>query len=262
MTNFAKTYTKRNKLVPHLDAWFESAEFPDTIPFEISLNKEKDTAFHPSSDGMACLAQLYGLRTGQLKSEEFSGTTHKIFHVGHMYHGWIQHILVEELGFATWESIEKEHRFTSAGEVLDLDKDWRKDPKIKSVLKEGGWWGRGYTDVATCSVPKHGDFLIDIKTVNSYHFKLDRLPEHTMAKYEVQCQLYMDWHKQDQAILLCVQKDSPHAFKEFVFKRDPDVAEGVYERWDTLAEAIQTGTPPECDCPNPSKCPSTAMVAA
>ena len=262
MTNFAKMYSKRNKLTPHLDAWFERATFPDSIPFNIHLNKESDSAFHPSSDAMACLAHMYYLRTGDLDREEFSGTTHKIFHVGHIYHAWIQHILAQELGFSSWEDIETEYRLGSDGESLSIDVDWRTDSEIARLVSNGGWWARGFTDVAHCHIPKHGDYLIDIKTVNSYYFKLDRLPEHVMAKYEVQCQLYMDWHKQENALLLCVQKDSPHAFKEFEFKRDPSIAAAVYERWDVLAEALVSGMPPDCDCPNPKSCPAYALQYA
>jgi hypothetical protein len=252
MANFAKTYSNRRKLVPHLEAWFERGKFPDTIPFEIGLNKERDTAFHPSSDAMRCLREAYALKKGDLEAEEISGTLHKIFHVGHVYHAWIQHIIVEELGFSTWDDVETEHRVGCDGVVLNNDDDWREDPKIAELLGAGGWWARGFADVAHCHIPKHGDHLIDIKTVNDVYFR--SMPEHVKAGYEVQCQLYMHWHKQKHAMLLLVQKGTPHDFKEIHFTYDPQIIEGVYERWDTLAAALAENEPPECDCITPDKC--------
>lgn len=243
MANFARTLAKRNKLVPHLDAWFDRAEFPDQIPFVVEPNKEHDDAFHPSSDAMECLRTLYFTHRGEIPRWEPDGTLRKIFMVGHYYHAMIQHILVD-LGFATEEDIEKEHdeyRTTAAGNPYRM---------------------RGFTDVAECKIPGVGSYLIDIKTVNSFQFNQDKLSDENMAKYEVQGQLYMDWHDQDDMILLCAQKDSPHAFKEFYFKRDRGIAEAVYERWEVLADALAEEEPPDCDCIDPSKCPVDALALA
>lgn len=259
MANFVRGLAKKEKLTPHLRRYFNKGEFPDEIPIVISANKEKDDAFHPSSDAATCLRAAFATRVGDLEREPIDGALHRIFHVGHMYHGWLQWVLVEGLGFSQWENIEREHRM-SHGKVFSNDVDWRTDPEIEALRQAGSWWARGQADVAHCDIPGHGDYLIDIKTVNSFQFTTG-LPEDRKAKYELQTQLYMDWHDVDHALILLAQKDSPHDFKEIVFERDPEVAAAIYERWDALAAALAEGTPPACDCIDPNKCPAKGLYA-
>lgn len=232
---FAKQYRKNDVLAPHLNNWFANAEFPDEIPIVVRMNKEEDTAFHPSS-ALACDRELYAMLLGDGVDKKNTYESYKNFMIGHMYHGLFQHIFVEELGFATWDDIEKEHDYhfeTEAGNPYRV---------------------RGFIDIAHCVIPNVGERLVDIKTVNARLFAQDSLPAKTMAKYEAQVKLYLSFEGMDEAIILAIEKDSPHKFKEFRVQADPAFVDETLERWESVVDAAALGEVPEHTCFDPKTC--------
>lgn len=239
--SFGKHYARNEIIVPHLNNWFGNAKFDDEIPFEISIhpNKEKDDAFHPSSS-LKCSRELFAAFRGDLPSERHSVDSQKIFMFGHFSHAIIQKIVVE-LGFCDEQEIEKEYDFhfeTAAGNPYRV---------------------RGFIDIARCKVPNRGTYLVDIKTMNARIYAQQDLPATTMEKYEAQVKLYLEFEELDEAIILCVEKDSPHRFKEIIVKRDPDFVAEIIERWEGVADALVTGRVPNCTCSNPSNCPAKGL---
>lgn len=235
-STFLKNMAKQEILVPHLNRWFAAGKFPDEIPMSIYPNKKGDTAFHPSSDATGCLRYLYAKHKGHLESERVTSELQKTFQIGHMFHAWLQFVLVEGLGFSTWDDIEKKH---SEHQVTE---------------KGNKWWMSGSADVASCKIPgSDKDYLIDIKTMRAASFNQAKMPDYLWEKYEAQAQVYMDWHKKDATILLCCNKDSPHQFKEFIIHRKYDKIYDIYNRWEKLADALAEDIPPDCDCHSP-KC--------
>lgn len=243
MTRFIKDMAKKELLVPHLDRWFNAGKFPDEIAFRIRLNKEKDDAFHPSSDASLCAQQLFAKRMGHTYGRPFTGSSFKAFMVGHYWHEVIQYILVDELGFVKPEDVEKEKRVLRWGSVTMTGTD-----HVEAGFDAYRWWARGYIDIAHCNIPGRGDYLIDIKTMRAMEFAKAR--PSLWNKYYAQLQMYLDWENMETAIVLCVEKDSPHKFKEILVKRDPAFAEKVYKRWDLVIEAVKDDMPPECDICN------------
>jgi len=253
--NLNKTAKEKLLLAPHLDLYYSRGQFPDEIKIIVEPNKERDTAFHPSSHGLACLAATYASMAGLLPPEKHSASTQRVFQIGHALHGLLQNALVD-MGFTKPEYIEHEFRRTDDGTVLDCSVDWRTDPKIKEAL----WWCRGSADVSHCEIPDFGDALVDVKTAASFSFNNVGQDTGFWPKYEAQTQLYMDWHDVDLAIVLYMNKDTPHGFKERHVHRDPDFVESIYERWTIVAEALRAGTPPKCEC-NPDKaCPGRTAI--
>ncbi len=236
-------------LSPLIDNYFANAVFPDSIPITVEPNKERDTAMHPSSNALQCLAETYAGKQGLLAPEKFTATNHKIFMIGHAYHGILQSVLID-MGLTKPEYIEHEHRRTNDGTVLDCSVDWRKDPKIKKAL----WWARGYADVSHCEIPGHGDALIDIKSASSFAFNKVGQDTGFWPKYEAQAQLYLDWHDVDMAIVLYQNKDTPHDFKERHIHRDRDFVAEIYDRWTEVAERAKLGDPPKCECDPDKHC--------
>jgi len=231
---------KNEILVPHLNAWLARGEFPDEIPIKIGMNKEKDDAFHPSS-ATKCSRQLYAEMTGDLIDGKPTAEQQLTFSIGHMYHGFIQWILVEGLGFCTWDDIEKEH-------------------DLKFTTQNGNPYRvRGFIDCARCVVPNRGTYLVDVKTMNTRLFAQDNLPASTHERYEAQVQIYLEFEDLDEAIILCVSKDSPHRFKEVIVHRDTDFVERTMDRWEDVVDAMASGEIPDCTCFDPSSCPTRKL---
>jgi len=215
--------------------WFANGKFPDEIPITIHPNKEPDDAFHPSS-ALKCARELYADMRDDLPHEKHTVDSQKTFQIGHMYHAYLQHLVVEELGFASWDDIEKEYDFNFTTEVGNP------------------YRVRGFIDIARCLIPNKGTYLVDIKTMNARIYVQDRPPESLMEKYEAQVKIYLEFEELDDAIILCVEKDSPHRYKEIAVQRDPEFVAEVIEKWETVADALAEGEPPACTCLNPSKC--------
>lgn len=241
-TQFAKHMTRHEILVPHLNNYFANGKFPDELPIVVHPNKEPDDAFHPSS-ALKCAQVLYAAFREDLPQEHHSPDSQKTFMVGHMYHGWLQWVIVEGLGFATWDDIEKEHDYhfmTSNGNPYRV---------------------RGFVDIARCVVPNRGTYLVDIKTMNARIYAQQTLPATTLEKYEAQVKLYLEFEDLDEAIILAAEKDSPHRFKEILVQRDPLFVDDVMEQWETVVDALVEEVPPACTCLDPSACAAKGIYA-
>jgi len=245
-TNFLKTLGKREILAPYLDAFFAANEWPEDLQFTFNPYKERDDHLHPSMHAMACPREIYAQQMGHLDepSRQLLAQQGKMFMIGDFIHHLIQWVVVEGLEFSTWEDIEKEKL-------------------LRSEETPGGnrWTCRGFIDIANCHIPNVGNRLVDIKTVNSVSFATG-IPPSLWAKYEAQVSLYLDWenHEED-AIVLLFEKDHPHRFKELYVQRNDALNEEVYERWDEATDAVATGTPPDCWCFDPLKCPVKNLYA-
>jgi len=234
--NLTKELGRKEILVPHLNNWFARAEFPDEITVKIHMNKEEDDAFHPSS-ASACARELYALREEHVEPRKKDGNAYKIFMFGHYAHAILQYIIVEGLGFATWDDIEREFRYdmkTTAGNPYEI---------------------RGFTDVAYCNIPgQDAPLLVDVKTMMARLYALNEIPRSTLVKYEAQIKMYLAFTELDKAIMLCSEKDTPHRFKEHYVYRDDDFVDSVMEKWEYVVDCQVSGDLPDCTCDSPVDC--------
>lgn len=260
---FVKARPNRRILAPHFDRYWAAAKFPNEIPFTINMNKPPDTGMHPSSKGdtLSCAREIYDIRSRSKYKGYWQGgpehvkrtddhSSQKNFAVGHMYHELHQFIMVEGLGFCDWKHIEDRHKVLSDGS------EWSEENAIKVVGDgnwKGGWWGTGALDVSCCEVPKEGSFVVDFKTCGSRPFKMKTEPD---AGYVAQMKLYLDWAHMERGIILYINKDSGHDYREFTVEADPAFAERVYETWDLAFEGLASGQRPECTCDSPAVCPA------
>lgn len=211
------------KLVPYIDKAIGAEEFEWKADFS---PKTGDDAWHPSSHCTPSAVHLYDIATGQAPISEPSIGLRKSFIVGHFWHAYIQHIVVERLGFADSSHIERK------GERRWADKPFH--------------WASGAGDIAPCDIPGVGEVLIDIKTMRANDFAMNSLPQWCAAKYECQINIYLDFFDLESAIILCVMKDSPHDFKEFFFKRNQPLIDAIYRKWMLVGDCIDQGIePPE-----------------
>lgn len=244
MSKFLKKLAKKEILIPHLDAYIAKGDFPH-YQFDINPHKERDTYFHPSGDCTPCERTLFAKFSGDLAGKGLVASSHKNFMVGHFWHFWLQNILTEGLGFAEERDIERK--------LL-----W-KSPE--------GWTVTGAADVAYCDVPGYEKpFLVDFKTMNARQFAETSIPDYVLKKWTAQVNVYMDllhqidvvrsdvMYQPEQCIMIVIQKDTPHAFKEVVIDYDPDLVQEIYWKWDRVWDALENDFPPVCDCA-PGKCP-------
>ncbi len=235
--NFAKNFAKGEILVPHLNNWFANADFPDEIPISIHMNKEKDDAFHPSS-ALECLRVLQANQERLMLPRVTRMESQKNFAFGHFSHGLIQWVVVEALGFATWDDIEQEFDFdlvTPAGNPYRV---------------------RGFPDITRCVVPNKGTYLVDVKTMNARVYAQTNPGYDLINKYEAQVRLYLDFAGLDEGIILFSEKDTPHRFKERIVTRDDQQVDRIVKGWEKVVDARAAGEVAPCTCYEPDECPA------
>lgn len=245
---FVNHLRKDEILVPHLIAYFANGEFPDEIPVMVHPNKEEDNAFHPSS-ATRCAREIFAAHAGDLVTRPHTAEQQLNFVIGHMYHALLQFVMVEGLGFCTWDEVEKEYDFGWDKGANDFDG--------KLVTPNSNPYRvRGFADFARVAVPNQGEILVDVKTMNSRLFAQDNLPANTYDKYSSQVKHYLEFEGLERAIILCVSKDSPHRFKEIVIERDTDFVERNMDRLEDVVDAIAAGVIPDCTCADKDSCPT------
>jgi hypothetical protein len=197
-------------LAPLIDQYLARAKFPPTWELVIENFREPDPHFHPSSDCYTDPYTLYLDKTDQLKSRPISASLRKTFDVGHMWHRYIQNILID-MRLVAPENVERPL-----------------NPKLWTI---GGrdFYGRGTADLVDVDIPGHGQWLVDIKTMRKSDFESP--DETTMKKYRAQVNVYGEWLGVKRMLILAVCKDSPHDFREFIVQRDESVLDDVYGRW-------------------------------
>jgi hypothetical protein len=217
------TVNRGSILAPLIDSYQARGKFPDKWEIEIRNTREPDSHFHPSGDCYTDPRHLYLEKTGQIKPQRISSALRRTFDVGHMWHGYIQAMLVD-MGLVAPDNVEK----TLKHKLCTIDGT--------------DYWCKGTADLVDVHIPGHGYWLVDIKTMNSTNFA--NPPEDTMKKYRAQVNMYGDWTGSDKMLILAVNKDSPHDFREFIVPKDEDVLVDVYTRWTYVAECIASKSEP------------------
>lgn len=239
-TAFVKDLVKRTKLVQHYEKAWTGWDGPLTFTYE---SKEKDDAFHPSGDCTPSSETLYfkALATMDGEDPDPVGTTlRKAFLVGHFWHQVYQDLTVKELGFAKPEAIERS--WTTVW-------GWKDKTGQQEALPFH--WARGSADIAPCVVPGNGEYLVDFKTMNSRDYgrceKNKTPPNWTADKWECQMNIYMNWFDLEKALVVGINKDSPHDLIEFEYHRNQPLVDAIFEKWRHVSECLTNGERPVGD---------------
>lgn len=227
LDDFRKDLSPKYKLVPKLDKAIAGFDEEWTFTYE---PKEHDLYWHPSGHCMPKASALYDLALERLNdgvNEEHERSMRKFGPVGHFWHQFLQHIMVrydmvpqnaiEREGFKTWD---------------------------KTMLTFHAC--RGSADVAPWAYKGH-DYIVDFKTMGSRSFQRPNLPEGFAEKYTCQMNIYMDFFDYERALIVAINKDTPHDFKEFEFRRDDKLIEAIYTKWKFVAESLEAGERPDED---------------
>lgn len=213
-------------LIPHIEAFLAAGKFPKTWDVTIPNLKEKDDFYHPSSHCFMSPLDLWSYRKGQLAGRPISSALRKTFDCGHMWHGYIE-VVLQEMGFVSKDNVELQvtHEFQG---------------------RYGNATARGTIDLNDVIIPGHSPWLVDIKTMNKGEFESGPRKQ-TFQKWEAQVNMYMDWQKQDQALILAVCKDSPHDFREYKIERNPELVQEIYDRWSYVEYCLAENIKPTDD---------------
>lgn len=229
--NFTRNLVKRHKLAGHLDRYLST----EVEEFEFAYEpKVEDDAWHPSGHCTPPVTALYGLAKsiidGTAEKKQWDVGMLKTFMVGHFWHQLLQKAVVD-LGFASPEAIEVQG-VRRWGEIVG--------PRTAKPFH----WATGAGDIAPCSIPGAGDYVIDFKTMSSHQFNSSGIPEWAADKYEAQINIYMDFFGLEKGIILAINKDTPHNFKEFEFERNQPLIDAVYDKWEFVSECLDNDEAP------------------
>lgn len=267
--NFRRNLVKRHKFVGYLDEWM--ATEPEGFEYK-HIIKQDDDAWHPSSHCTPDVTELYHYaitpRTPYVAGGKMKDRTpgvNKNFVVGHFWHQLLQYGTLQ-LGLAKPESIEQ-RRVRVWGDsrkngplcpqCLSLPNTKFFDPEGAIVCLRGHafWdsnglapipyhWAAGAGDIAPLELPKYGEYLVDFKTMGGRAFKEVGLPTGFAEKYEAQINIYMDLFDLEKALIVGVQKDTPHEFKEIEFVRNQPLIDAIYRKWEFVSECMDVGVTP------------------
>jgi hypothetical protein len=213
-------------LAPHIEAYQRRAKFPKTWQIEIRNEKPHDGYFHPSSDAFSHPKDLYRDMKGLTLPGVIPPALRRTFDCGHMWHGYLQAMLIE-MGFVKPQNVERyisKVIYTAWGPVV----------------------GAGTGDLIDVQIPGRGSWLVDIKTMGKNEFESGANPW-TMKKWQAQVSCYMDWFDASKAMILCICKDSPHAFREYQIIKDQPLLNQIYDRWGYTAWCLREGKEPSED---------------
>lgn len=223
------------KLIPHLERCIQDFDEEWTFTYK---PKEHDLYWHPSSDCVPPPSALYESALRRLNGEPNpdAGRMRKYGFVGHFWHQYLQHLLVR-YELAEPKAIERQG-FKGWGEDFGLPKDF------EQTIFQPFHVCVGSADVAPANIPRHGDYLIDFKTMGSVHFKAVALPDFFREKYECQINIYMDFFDYDKALIVGINKDTPHDMKEIEYRRNDELVEAIYNKWKFISECLEHNEPP------------------
>ncbi len=224
---------KKYKLVPYLDEAI--AKYSDDEWVYKYQPKQQDHHWHPST---SCLTPVSALHAVALESqvvtevvddspetEPFGVPMLKKFQVGHFWHQWLQYLVEQRLHFATADDIERKRV-----------KAWGEGP-FHAVA--------GSADIAPCVIPDIWTGGVDFKTMTSPVFLENAVPHGFAAKYECQINIYMDLFEQPEWLMVCIDKDRQHNFKEFLYERNDALIKAIYTKWEYVSLLIDNGELPE-----------------
>ena len=244
--DFNRSLVKRHKLAPLLDRHLGTETENFIFTYE---PKKSDDGWHPSG---ACTPNATDLHKMVVSPEkkEWGTAMLKTFMVGHFWHQWLQNAVLE-LELAAPEAIEV-RGVRGWGEKVEvgIDRHWVDFPEYNPEMwYKPHQWATGAGDIAPCTIPGHGDYVIDFKTMSGQQYRQASIPAWAADKYEAQINIYMSFFDLEQGIIMAVCKDSPHEFKEFEYRRNQPLIDMIYDKWEFVGACLEEDEVP-CELDN------------
>lgn len=241
--NLVRNLAKKTKLAHHIDkALINHADFVWSYEY---TPKESDDAWHPSGHCTPSPFELYHYAKSA-EEERNDASMQKIFQVGHFWHQFLQFIVLEKLEFCTPEAIER-RGIKTWGERNNNPRQVTSDSETQTFVDAKPFhWVTGSGDIAPCAIPGHSDYVVDFKTMGAHAFKPNEPPAWAADKWECQTNIYMDFFDLEKALIVGINKDTPHDFKEFEYHRNQPLIDAIYRKWELVSHCLDEGVePPE-----------------
>lgn len=234
--SFARTLVKRHKVVPYLEKCLENEIEGFEFKYETKL---KDDAWHPSGHCVPSPSDLFKYATvDHLVERKIDSGMQKIFAVGHFWHQLLQWAAIK-MEIAQPDAIECRGLF-GWGELCRP----RPVPSTISCEYQPWHWSTGAGDIAPC-VTSDWTGVVDFKTMSSSQFRSPGIPDWAAGKYEAQINLYMEYFSFDSGIIVAVNKDTPHAMREFEFERNQNLIDVIKAKWEYVSYCLDDSVPPD-----------------
>jgi hypothetical protein len=237
LADFRKDLSPKFKLVPKLEKAVRDFDEEWTFKYE---PKEHDLFWHPSGHCTPKPSELYDLAHDRLNNGhddlDFKRKMAKFGQVGHFWHQYLQHIMVR-YDMVPANAIERPRVIS-----LFSERPYSSEPLDLRPFHAAA----GSADVAPWVYKGH-DYIVDFKTMASRSFQAVTLPSGFAAKYECQMNIYMDFFDYERALIVAVNKDTPHDFKEFEFRINAELVEAIYAKWKFVAECLEAKERPDAD---------------
>lgn len=234
-----KRLASREILVPHIEQSMLAESWPqsytvevDTSPYYGQMTPEGerleigsgDGRFHPSSHSLACQRDLYIAFHPQLQHLRPSMRKDLSFYMTVNFGTAIHSLLQTQLEMS--------------GLLVPGTVEWEYDCEKHNL--------RGRID-GVIETPTAGPTVLDIKTINSRGFSY--LQSHAPKEsWDAQVNLGMDHYGVDRGLILAVEAGYPWGLKEVTIKKNPELLDSIYGKWEKVTEAIKRDTPLDCLC--------------
>lgn len=241
LADFRKDLSPKFKLVPKLDKAIAGFDEEWTFTYEPKVH---DLFWHPSGHCTPKASELYDLAIERLNdgvNEEHERSMRKFGPVGHFWHQFLQHIMVR---YEMAESYAIERRGSS---VWEPGTNVRRNVVAPNIVAKPFHACTGSADVAPWTHKGQYDYIVDFKTMGSRSFQRPTLPDSFAEKYTCQMNIYMDFFGYDRALIVAINKDTPHDFKEFEFRRDGELVDAIYTKWQFVASCLEENERPDKD---------------
>lgn len=237
------------RLVPHLDRAIGEGEFE--WEFKFPGPKAIDDAWHPSGDCTPSIHELWEKASAPQEPRQLPIHLLKTFMVGNFWHAYLQWIVEHQLGFAGPDEIERRGKkvwgLTYEDCTMNCQGGHSENCMAWKVKGSRPWhWATGAGDIAPCTIPGLDPFAVDFKTMNARVFGTG--PDaNTMAKWECQGNIYLDFFDLEEIVFVGICKDSPHDMKEWIFAKNQPLIDAIYSKWKLVGACLEEGIEPPVD---------------
>lgn len=233
----------REQILPHLETTILSDRWPDKYTIEVDSSPyygRGDGYFHPSTHPLMGARQLYYMfhpeHQKHLIPERRNLNSHMILAMGSALHATIQ------------------TQMTMTGLV--------KDPaNIEVEYVNHEHHVRGRIDFIVDGHPSGKVIPVELKTASPWVVK--KLEGKPQLKWVAQLSLGMDAIGHDEGIILILERSDPATLHEMPIRKDVQLLDEIYTKFDYVRDCIQKDTPPRyCCTPNSNEmkaCPARTL---
>lgn len=235
MESLIDSLSSQDLIMPYFENSMMLDEWPESYDIKVDSSPyygRGDGYFHPSSHALMGERQLYYLfhpdYAGKMTPERRTLTSEMTLTGGSAWHAVLQAQM-------TMAKLIKDPRPI----VGDIEHEYRNDEHQV----------RGRIDWLVTH-PNGSTLVVEFKTRNQYSWAKQPGP---LPSWVAQTNLAMDNVGLDLGVIIMLEMCWPWRFREFHVKRDQELIDSIYAKFDRVRAAIAANEPPKHCCPPDSK---------